>query len=108
MSGYPSRPGYVKGSDTSAAAAGSLREPDLATLRGAIYSFIAGSPRGATCDEIEVALNLRHQTASARLRELQLSGWVLTNKDIRRTRSARWAHVYYVARMVTRVVGDFW
>lgn len=49
---------------------------------------------GATCDEVEVALGLRHQTASARLRELVLKGAIKDSGARRLTRSKRKAAVY--------------
>lgn len=91
---YPDRPGFVAGSDTSADAAGSLDESTLSRLRRLVFSHVASQIDGATCDETEVALDLRHQTASARLRELQLGGLVFTTKETRLTRSGRRAHVY--------------
>jgi hypothetical protein len=93
---YPDRPGFVRGSDTSYQAADSLDEDRLGALRQMIYSYIKRHPKGATCDEIEVALDMRHQTASARLRELQLGGLVFTTDECRLTRAKRNAHVYRI------------
>jgi hypothetical protein len=96
---YPNRPGYVRGSDTSAAAADSLDDKKLTQLRGRVYAHVkALAAKGATCDEVEVAMNLPHQTASARLRELQLGGFVHINQEKRKTRSGRAAHVYFAVR----------
>lgn len=65
------------------------------SLRARILSFIvARDSRGATCDEVEVALGLRHQTASARIRELFLLGRIKDGEWERRTRSNRWAVVW--------------
>jgi predicted transcriptional regulator len=91
---YPEQPGFVAGSDTSEDAADSLDDRTLGRLRRLVLGHVSGNPNGATCDEIEVALELRHQTASARLRELQLRGWVETSNEKRLTRSGRMAHVY--------------
>ena len=60
-------------------------------------SFNDKSPRDqaakrATCDEAEVALNLRHQTASARITELRAAG-KLRPEGTRPTRSGRQADV---------------
>lgn len=49
---------------------------------------------GCTDDEIEVALNLRHQTASARRRGLVLKGLVVETAGRRKTRSGRRATVW--------------
>jgi hypothetical protein len=96
---YPSRPGYVRGSDTSHDAADSLEESLLSRLRAQIFALIdVRGERGATCDEIEVALDLRHQTASARVRELALGELIFFTGERRLTRSKRRARVYYAHR----------
>ena len=94
--GYPHTPGFVFSSATSAMAAASLSPDHLSRMRAMIYAIIKIAPAGYTCDEIEVAFKLRHQTASARLRELELSGH-LVKGDKRKTRSGRMARVYRVA-----------
>lgn len=48
---------------------------------------------GATCEELERSLSMKHQTLSARVRELWTEGWV-NRVGERRTRSGRWATVY--------------
>lgn len=84
---------FVAGSDTSKAAAESVRgvaERD-ATL---ILAYIK-RVRGATCDEVEVALNLSHQTTSARCADLKNKlGLIVDSGERRRTRSGRKAAVY--------------
>ena len=59
---YPSRPGHVPDCDTSEAAANSLDDTLLTRLRGRIFALIPRAPHGFTCDEIEMALGLHHQT----------------------------------------------
>ena len=49
---------------------------------------------GATCDEVECALGLRHQTASARICELSEEGRVADSGERRLTRSGRKAVVW--------------
>jgi len=99
MGDYPERPGFVAGSDTSEAAADSHSDKALSKMRFAVWRHIAGSgERGATCDEIEVALGLRHQTASARIRELYLGDRVHDTGRRRLTRSGRPARVYVVLK----------
>jgi len=49
---------------------------------------------GATCDEIEAALNIRHQTASARVSELKEEARIHQAPFRRKTRSGRSAAVY--------------
>ena len=94
FSRYPDRPGAVKGSDTSEAAADSLSDGDLSRIRKLILSWVRACPRGSTCDEIEAALGLRHQTASARIRELVLTGYLVDSGQRRLTRARRSARVY--------------
>jgi len=91
---YGGRPPYVRGSDTSEAAADSI-ETSSSTLRFKVLAFIkeAGT-RGATDDEVEAALDMRHQTASARRRELVLSGHIRDSGNRRPTRSGRGATVW--------------
>jgi hypothetical protein len=79
--------------DTSRAAARSLTDSALNHLRLLVYGFVRDRPQGATCDETEAALGLRHQTASARLRELFLAGWLFTTEETRLTRSRRPARI---------------
>jgi hypothetical protein len=92
---------FVKGSETSFQAAESL-QPSLGKLEGMVLAYIELScgASGATDDQIEEALNLKHQTASARRRELELKGLVVkkyNEKKVRikrKTRSGRNAGVY--------------
>jgi hypothetical protein len=63
--------------DTSRAAADSI-EHALGRLEQAVFDAIAAAgEHGATDDEIEVALSLAHQTASARRRTLALAGRIV-------------------------------
>lgn len=67
--------------DTSREAANRI-EPTRQTLRHLVLAFItACGSWGATDDEIEEALDMRHQTASARRRELQLMEKVFNPVD---------------------------
>jgi hypothetical protein len=100
---YPSRPGYVRESDTSHDAADSLDESALSALRAKIYALIdVRGEYGATCDEIEVGLALRHQTASARVRELALGALIFDSGRRRLTRSGRGARVYCTRRSILK------
>src|SRR5262245_14669904 len=95
---YPDRPGHVAGSDTSKMAADSIDDALLARLRRNIFSFIAArGEHGATCDEVEAELDLRHQTCSARIRELVLAGAIFDSGIRRLTRSRRSARVYRIS-----------
>ena len=93
---------FVASSETSREAASSMKG-QASIIRTQIHRFIQrrGS-HGATCDEVEAALDLRHQTASARCRELVLMGYLGRHKDPRtekpirrRTRSGRAADVLF-------------
>ena len=84
---------YVKGSETSKAAAESIKE-STSSIRAKIYALIAASDFGMTCDEVEAKTNLLHQTASARVRELVLQKRIADSGAKRKTRSGRGAVVY--------------
>lgn len=91
MRRFPAEPGFVAGSDTSEAAAESVRL-DAGEMRARVLGYIRRV--AATCDEIEVALGMRHQTASARIRELALLGRIVDSGIRRQTRSGRFAVVW--------------
>jgi predicted transcriptional regulator len=82
------------GTPTSIAAAESVVEVTGA-LRIDILGFI-DRPEGATCDEVEEALGLRHQTASARINELAHRFQRIAPHGTRATRSGRKATVWTV------------
>lgn len=72
-------------------------EPRSSKLQDAVLGAIrAAGPRGATDDELEVALDLRHQTLSARRRELVQSERIVDSGETRKTRSGRSAVVWVV------------
>lgn len=87
-------PPYEVASETSKAAAESIK-PNAAGLCSLIRNVIAQS-EGMTCDEVEVATGLKHQTASARIRELALLG-VIQENGKRPTRSGRNAVIWRLA-----------
>lgn len=85
---------FVAGSATSQAAATSING-SAANLRNTVLSTIrAAGAHGMTCDEVEVALSMRHQTASARIRELFLRNQIFDSTRRRRTRSNHTAVVW--------------
>lgn len=91
---------YVKGSDTSEAAA-RAKEPTEKTDEARVLAYIRQcGAAGATDDEIEVALGMRHQNASARRRALVLRGLVSASAARRRTRSGRKAIVWWCSRVI--------
>ena len=90
------------GTETSQEAAESFGDY-LSGIRKTVYELFKGFPCGLTCDEVEQRLNLKHQTASARLNELQETGHLSvrinpkTKKPFtRKTRSGRNARIYFV------------
>lgn len=86
---------------TSRNAAESLRET-ARSMERRVYAFIV-SQQGATCDEIEIALGMKHQTASARIRGLVLKRLIRKTRLRRDTRSGRDAIVW---RRVRRTEAD--
>lgn len=101
-----SKGGWIQGGDqpalpfsdteTSRDAARSV-EKSAPRLRQIVLQTIRDAVDGCTDDEIEIITGLSHQTASARRRELVLSGEIVPNGDRRKTRSGRTA-VVHVAR----------
>jgi hypothetical protein len=55
---------------------------------------------GATCDEVEQALGLTHQNASARVHTLAKKGLITLSGEARKTRSMRRAGVYVSTKLV--------
>lgn len=66
---------------------------EASTLQAKVYRVIRDND-GGTDDEIEMLLGLRHQTASARRRELVLLGAVEDSGERRVTSSGRMAIVW--------------
>jgi hypothetical protein len=90
-------PPHVRNSPTSKAAAESMAKPAHAIRTKIIVWFKDVGTVGMTCDELEVAMDLRHQTASARIVELVASGHLVKTERTRLTRSARSAAVYVIS-----------
>jgi hypothetical protein len=91
---------FAKDSDTSRAAAESIRD-EAPKTRGRIYAAICCARDGLTGDEIEVRLNLAHQTVGPRLLELRGKDKrralpvLITGYGSRFTRNRRLAAVWY-------------
>lgn len=67
-------------------------------LKRRVFRALMDVPnRGATCDELERILELKHQTLSARVRELWQEGF-LKKDGIRPTRSGRMATIYKIRK----------
>jgi hypothetical protein len=74
--------------------------------RALIYRTIRDAGRlGMTCDEVEVALNMPHQSVSARIGELEQIGMIQITGTARYTRYRRRAVVWRAANPDTDV-GD--
>lgn len=84
--------------DTSKAAAESVAE-SATSMRERVYNHLTALyPGGATDDEMEVALGMRHQTLSARRWELAKDGMVEPSGRYRQTRSGRSAQVWRIKK----------
>lgn len=85
---------FVKDSDTSKSAADSMMKIAPAQ-KAQVYDliYITGED-GMTDDELEFALGAKHQTISARRRDLVIEGRVKDSGNRRKTRSDRWATVW--------------
>lgn len=81
--------------DTSIDAEKTIQKENLEAI---VLSFVQGRGlRGATCDEAEVHLGLRHQTSSARFTALNKRGDIVDSGRRRPTRSGRKAIVWIKA-----------
>lgn len=90
---FDRRAPFAAGSDTSKAAAAAI-EPAAKTYRAVVLAYLRGrGVHGATCDEVEQAIGLIHQTASARIRELAQAGLIF-EAGKRATRTGRAAVVW--------------
>jgi len=88
---------FVRKSRTSKAAATSI-EPVAGTVRAIVLAYIRGrGDYGATCEEVECGAQLKHQTASARVRELAQAGLIADSNTMRTTSSGRFAVVWRAA-----------
>lgn len=83
---------FVEG-DTSRQAAESM-EGSVRSIRLRVLRLIVEAPFGMTCDEVERRLGGRHQTISARIRELVQQGAVRDTGLRRMTSSGRSARIY--------------
>ena len=75
--------------------------------RKQIYNHIKScSDHGATCDEVEVSLNLRHQTASCFIRFLTQDGFLFDSGLKRLTRANRKA-IVWVSEKSVQIYKDY-
>lgn len=77
-------------------------EPHLGRLESQVLGWITlGTHEGGmTCDELEEASGLAHQTASARIRDLAKANKIVASGARRKTRSGRAANVWVPWRLV--------
>ena len=97
---------FVRESATSRAAAESMliRAP---TDEGSVWRYLLWeAERGATDDEIEIQLDLLHQTASARRRGLVRKKVVVDSGMTRKTRSGRSAIVWVTWGNLSRKLAE--
>lgn len=84
--------------DTSAGTAEAMREP-MRGMRRKIYNSIDAQGRaGMTCEEVEKALDAKHQTASAAIATMQGQGLIVDSGIRRATSSGRPAAVWVSAK----------
>jgi hypothetical protein len=80
--------------DTSQEAADLIKEK-APKLRERVYQYIRSKgAKGATADEVQVDLNLTHQTGAPRVTELARMGRIVRTDEKRKTRYGRNAGVY--------------
>lgn len=85
---------YHRGDHQSALAHQSI-EPKKAAMQRQIYDYITSCGRkGATCAEAEIALNMKHQTCSARCTELRKTNQIWWNGTTRAVPGGRPGKVY--------------
>lgn len=85
---------YALGSDTSEAAAHSMR-PHVVSIEARVLCAIQTCGcYGSTADEIESQLESRHATISARVNALMRAGKIVDSGRRRKTRSGRLAVVW--------------
>jgi hypothetical protein len=90
---------YQRHSDTSREAAEAI-EPSAESYRGQVLAEIRGRGlRGATDDEIQVALGMNPSTERPRRVELWRASLVMPTRETRPTRSGRPATVWIDAKL---------
>lgn len=70
-------------------------------LKRRVFRALTSFEHGATCDQLERELAMKHQTLSARVRELWQDGFI-RRSGTRLTRSGRAASIYHVRQRRAR------
>ncbi len=99
MDSYPYLPGFQPHSETSREAAASVAKNTANTMRVKVLNFLStdlGRGIGLTIDEAAVVLDCVPGTASARMRELELTGFIKKSEQTRKTRMQKNAKVYFL------------
>jgi predicted transcriptional regulator len=91
---YPDVPGYAPPQTSKDAAESMVKQAPLLQRR-ILSELQLRADFGATCDELEQAFGIPHQTVSARIREMALKGVIGDSGQKRATRSGRKAIVWH-------------
>lgn len=94
-------PAFARGSDTSQAAASSVASVARQLRFRVLAEIQSRGAGGLTCDEVEQILDLKHQTASARVNELMTEHLIVDSQQRRATRSGCKAVVWVAAVELT-------
>jgi DNA-binding MarR family transcriptional regulator len=70
-----------------------LKTP-VKTLQRQVLEYISRWLNGSTCRDVEVGLSMKHQTASARIKELKDLGRIRVVRDVWDGQSKRNVHLY--------------
>ncbi len=96
---------FVRGSDTSRLAAADIRA-SAGQLRVRVLGHVVSfGDFGSTCSEVEQELGLLHQSASARIRELVLDGYLVDSTKRRDTIYHKKAVVWVATEFGLRAMG---
>lgn len=82
------------GTDVSRAAAEAAEAGPRGEIAAKIWRCVLNSRYGLTCEQVEMALALKHQTVSSTLNALERAGWCNKTKEKRENLSGLLAHVY--------------
>lgn len=72
-------------------------KPIRKNMREQIYEYIKNQKNGATCEEVEKALSMIHQTVGARITELTNQGLLVDTKKTKKTSNGRDAIIWKAA-----------
>ena len=90
---------FVRESDTSRLAAADIRLSAGQLRLKVLQLVVSFGDVGATCSEVEQHFGMLHQTASARIRELVLDGYLVDSNFRRQTATGRKAVVWVATEL---------